>query len=258
MNNLSVVIPFFNEEENVDPLFEELIPVLRGTSREFEVVAVDDGSVDGTAERLRQAASRFPEISVLRIIKNSGQTAAFEAGFRRARFRLVATMDGDLQIDPADLPRMVHQLETGGVDFVYGWRKSRRDPLLKRISTRIANRVRDWLTGESIPDTGCPLKVFKSEVVKRMKLFNGMHRFFITLAHMDGYRSSQMTVNHRPRRHGVSKYGLWNRLFRSLRDCFAVRWMMRRHLKYELAGESPAGGERVAHGSHSMDTSDGA
>lgn len=258
MNSISVVIPFFNEEENVDPLFEELIPILRGTGRVFEVVAVDDGSLDGTAERLRQAAARFPEISVLGIVRNSGQTAAFEAGFHSARYRLVATMDGDLQIDPADLPRMISQLEAENVDFVYGWRKSRRDPLLKRISTRIANRVRDWLTGESIPDTGCPLKVFKSEVVKRMKLFNGMHRFFITLAHMDGFRSSQMIVNHRPRRHGVSKYGLWNRVFRSLRDCFAVRWMMRRHLKYELSGDSPASGERLSRRRNPADTSEGA
>ena len=157
-----------------------------------------------------------------------------EAGFRAARGAFIITMDGDLQIDPTDIPKMVAFREQQDVDFVFGWRKERRDSFTKRISTKIANTVRNWLTRETIPDTGCPLKVFRADVLKRMKLFNGMHRFFITLAHMDGCTSAQMVVRHRHRRFGTSKYGVMNRVFRALRDCFSVRWMMKRHLKYEV------------------------
>jgi glycosyltransferase involved in cell wall biosynthesis len=240
MIQVSVVIPFFNEEANIQPLFVELIPVLSELGIAFEVVAVNDGSADGTGDQLSAIAESEKAVRVLTLIKNSGQTAAFEAGFRAARGALIVTMDGDLQIDPKDIPLMIAQLHRDNVDFVFGWRKERKDSFLKRVSTKVANGVRNRLTKELIPDTGCPLKVFKAEVLKRMKLFNGMHRFFITLAHMDGWKSSQMIVHHRHRQHGVSKYGMWNRLFRSLRDCFAVRWMMKRHLRYDVV-------ERRAH-----------
>ncbi len=152
-------------------------------------------------------------------------------------------MDGDLQIDPKDIPAMLGRLAEGEVDFVYGWRKDRRDPWSKRVSTKIANAVRNRLTREHINDTGCPLKVFRREIIDRMKLFTGMHRFFITLAHMDGWRSAEMVVHHRPRLHGTSKYGMWNRVFRALRDCLVVRWMMKRHLRYEVDEVSAAAGD---------------
>jgi glycosyltransferase involved in cell wall biosynthesis len=234
MIQLSLVIPFYNEEDNIEPFFRELLPVIRSMEVPFEVIAVNDGSTDQTAARLRTAMEGQPEIRCLTFARNAGQTAAFEAGFRAAHGELIVTLDGDLQIDPRDIPLMVDQLRKDDVDFVYGWRKERKDTWLKRLSTRVANAVRNRLTGESIPDTGCPLKVFKTVILKRMKLFNGMHRFFITLAHMDGWKSSQMIVRHRHRQHGKSKYGMWNRLFRSLRDCLAVRWMMKRHLKYQV------------------------
>jgi glycosyltransferase involved in cell wall biosynthesis len=231
---VSVVIPFYDEEENVAPLFAELVPVLEACAPAYEIVAVNDGSRDRTQQALLEAAGRHPRVRCLRLARNSGQTAAFEAGFRAARGRIVVTMDGDLQIDPRDVPLMLQRLGQGDVDFVYGWRKDRQDDFLKRVSTKVANAVRNRLTRERIPDTGCPLKAFKAEVVKRMKLFTGMHRFFITLAHMDGWRSAQMVVRHRPRQHGRSKYGVWNRVFRALRDCLVVRWMMVRHLRYEV------------------------
>lgn len=230
---VSVVIPFYNEEHNVLPLFAELSPILADLGKSFEVVAVDDGSSDGTSDGLAEAVRRFPGVRHIRLTRNSGQTAAFEAGFRAARGAVIATMDGDLQIDPRDLPAMLRLREEAKVDFVYGWRKDRQDDFLKRVSTKIANAVRNWLTRERINDTGCPLKVFRREILDRMKLFNGMHRFFITLAHLDGYRSAELIVHHRPRIHGKSKYGVRNRVLRALRDCLVVRWMMSRHLRYE-------------------------
>lgn len=240
--DLSIVIPFYNEEDNVGPLFAELLPVLDGMPESFEVICVNDGSSDGTAAALAAVrAARTDVVRVLEFASNQGQTAAFEAGFRAARGAFIVTMDGDLQIDPADIPKMVAFRAEKDVDFVFGWRKERRDSFSKRVSTKIANGVRNWLTREKIPDTGCPLKVFRAEILKRMKLFNGMHRFFITLAHMDGWKSAQMVVHHRHRQFGQSKYGVMNRVFRALRDCFSVRWMMKRHLKYdvtEVGGES--------------------
>lgn len=238
--DVSVVIPFYDEEGNVLPLLDELVPVLRLAAPGFEIVAVDDGSRDGTAAALAAAQARHPALRVLRLRRNSGQTAAFEAGFRAARGRVVVTMDGDLQIDPRDIPLMLDRLARGDVDFVYGRRKDRKDDFVKRVSTRIANAVRNRLTRERIADTGCPLKAFRAEVVKRMKLFTGMHRFFVTLAHLDGFRSAELDVRHRPRHSGRSKYGVWNRVFRALRDCLVVRWMMSRHLRYEVEEVRPA------------------
>lgn len=232
---ISVVIPFYNEEDNVLPLLSELCPVLDGLGRRYEIVAVNDGSTDATDLRLTEALTIHQELRYLKFRENRGQTAAFEAGFLAAAGDVIITMDGDLQIDPADIPKMLSLLSPGSVDFIYGWRRDRKDDFLKRQSTKVANCVRNWLTREAIRDTGCPLKVFRREVLQRMKLFSGMHRFFITLAHMDGWKSTEMVVNHRPRLHGKSKYGLWNRVFRALRDCLVVRWMMSRHLKYDVA-----------------------
>ncbi len=230
---LSVVVPFFQEEGNVRPLVAELLPILDRLAFRTELVFVNDGSTDGTAAALAEVKSKDSRIRVIELLLNSGQTAAFEAGFRAATGAWIATMDGDLQIDPEDLPKFVARLEQGDVDFVYGWRRERRDPWSKRISTKIANSVRNRLTKERIHDTGCPLKLFRREIIDRMKLFNGMHRFFITLAHMDGWKSAEVVVNHRARHSGASKYGMWNRVFRALRDCLVVRWMQRRHLRYE-------------------------
>lgn len=245
---ISVVIPFFNEEGNVRPLFDELLPVLGGLGRTFEVVAVDDGSLDGTGAELRAVARSHREVRHLRFPSNRGQSAAFRAGFLAARGAIIVTMDGDLQIDPTDLPPMLEVLEREGVDLVHGWRRERRDPLLKRISTRIANAVRNLLTGEDIHDTGCPLKVFRREALEGLPPFDGMHRFFVTLARMRGFTSREMVVRHRSRRSGESKYGIRNRVLRALRDCLVVRWMQKRYVRSdaeEVSGSRASSEEKL-------------
>ncbi|MEZ6196064.1 MAG: glycosyltransferase family 2 protein [Planctomycetota bacterium] len=229
--DVSVVIPFFNEEDNVPPLIAEILPRLEALDASWELVLVDDGSRDATRERLLAARTEHgPRLRVVAMKRNSGQSAAFVAGFQAARGAVVITMDGDLQIDPDDIGPMLETLRSSGADMVYGWRRNRRDGFMKRLSTKIANGVRNRLTGESIRDTGCPLKVMKREVVASFLPFNGMHRFFITLAHLEGFRTVEMPVNHRPREHGQSKYGVMNRVFRAWRDCLAIRWLQQRRI----------------------------
>ncbi len=232
MTMVSVVVPLFDEEENVAPLVAELLPVLEGIGRPFEIVLVDDGSRDGTAAAIEAERSRRPElVRHVSLARNTGQTAAIDAGFRHARGELLVMMDGDLQVDPADIPAMI--AAAADHDLVHGWRWQRHDTAFKRIQTRIANAIRNRLTGESVHDTGCPLKVFRREVVASLKLRTGLHRFFVTLAKMEGFRTLEMKVNHRPRQAGRSKYGMWNRAFRGLRDLFAVRWMQSRHYRLD-------------------------
>jgi glycosyltransferase involved in cell wall biosynthesis len=228
---ISVVIPFFNEEANIDPLFAELGGELDKLARPYEIIAVDDGSSDGTRAALRRAREhRSPALRVLARDRNLGQSAAFLAGFAACRGSLVVTLDGDLQIDPRDIAPLLETLEAENLDMVYGWRQNRRDGRLKRISTRVANYVRNRITGEDIRDTGCPLKVMRREVLTAFPPFDGMHRFYVTLAHLHGFRTREQAVGHRPRAHGVSKYGIRNRLGRSLRDCLAIRWMQHRRI----------------------------
>lgn len=241
MTKLSVVVPVFDEEDNVAPFLAELCPALERIEPDYEAILVDDGSRDRTLERLRAEAARRPRLRVISFARNAGQTAAFDAGFKAARGDLVATMDGDLQGDPEDLARLLARLREGDVDFVYGRRARRADGFVKLVSTRIANAVRNALTGESIVDTGCPLKVFRREVTDRLVLWTGMHRFFTTLAHLEGFRSAEVVVSHRPRKAGRSKYGVLNRVFRALRDCLVVRWMQRRRFRYEAVETDGAG-----------------
>ncbi len=230
---ISVVIPLYNEEDNVQPLLDELLPVLDGMNLDYEVILVDDGSADATGARIAAAREAHPDrIRHLALRRNTGQTAALDAGFRAVRGDVVVMMDGDLQVDPRDIPRMVECLQ--GYDMVHGWRWQRRDTFFKRIQTRIANRIRNLLTGSDVHDTGCPLKVMRREVVERFRLFTGLHRFLITLARMEGFRTLEVKVAHRPRLMGTSKYGLLNRVFRAFRDLFAVRWMMARHYRPEV------------------------
>jgi glycosyltransferase involved in cell wall biosynthesis len=238
---LSVVIPVFDEESNVAPLVEELMPVAAGLGVAYEVIIVNDGSRDRTHEALVLLRAKHPALRYLRLAKNTGQTAGFDAGFRAARGEWIVTMDGDLQIDPADIPRLIARMRQGDVDFVFGRRMKRKDGFLKSASTKIANSVRNWLTGENIVDTGCPLKLLRREIVDRIPMYKGMHRFFITLAHIEGFRTAEVPVAHRPRGSGASKYGVWNRVFRALRDCLVVRWMQSRHVAYDVAEIGAAG-----------------
>lgn len=232
--SLSIVIPVFNEEGNIAPLLAELDPVLDRVAPDAEVVLVNDGSTDGTHAAILRELPGHPRVRYLRLRANTGQTGAFDAGFRAARAEWIATMDGDLQIDPADLGALLAARDAAGVDFVFGRRAKRKDGFVKTVSTKIANGVRNRLTGETIVDTGCPLKVFRRAVADRIPLFTGFHRFFITLAHLEGFTSTEVVVSHRPRLAGTSKYGVWNRVFRALRDCLVVRWMQARRFRYAV------------------------
>ncbi|HET7436241.1 MAG TPA: glycosyltransferase family 2 protein [Thermoanaerobaculia bacterium] len=232
--DLSVVFPVYNEEENIPILLREIAAALAGMGWTYEIVAVDDGSSDRSLEVLRAARAEHPTLRVLALEKNSGQTAALDAAWHAAEGRLVVSLDADLQNDPADIPAMVRKLEESRADMVAGVRVNRRDTWSRRMQSKIGNGVRNWITGDNITDTGCSLKLVKREAVDRVRLFTGMHRFLPTLVRYAGYKVVEMPVNHRARQFGVSKYGAMNRAFRGLADCFAVRWMGKRVLRYNV------------------------
>lgn len=231
---LSIVLPTYNEEANLEPLVAELLAVLPELRRGWDVecVFVDDGSRDRTREKMLTARGEHPElgIRVLALDRNWGLTAAMDAGFRAARGEVVATLDTDLQNDPGDLPKLLAHL--GEADVAIGIRVNRRDTFVKRMSSKIANGIRNRATHEDIVDTGCSLKVYRKTYLDKVKLFTGLHRFLPTLLKLEGARVVQVPVNHRPRIHGQAKYHLWNRLIGPLLDLFAVRWMQKRHLGY--------------------------
>jgi len=235
--DLSVVFPVYNEEENVPILLDEIARALEGRGWTYEMVAVDDGSSDRSLAVLHESRAKYPTLRVLTFEKNSGQTAALDAGWRAARGRFVVSLDADLQNDPADIPAMMEKLQESGSDMVIGVRVNRQDTISRKLQSRIGNGVRNWITNDSITDTGCSLKLVKREAIDRVHLFTGMHRFLPTLVRMEGYKVVEMPVNHRPRKFGVSKYGAMNRAFRGLADCMAVRWMGTRTLRYNVREE---------------------
>jgi dolichol-phosphate mannosyltransferase len=243
MLDLSVVIPFYNEEDNLELLWAELYPVLERLTLGFEVIFVDDGSHDRSPEIIRGFRERDPRVRLVRLKANAGETAATEAGFRAVRGRWVVTMDADLQNDPADIPRLLANLDRW--DAVTGWRRNRSagDNRVRRLSSVVANRVRNWLSEESIQDSGCTFRAFRRECLRGLVLYRGFHRFIPTLLRMRGYRVLELPVNHRPRRYGRSKYGIGNRAFVALADVLAVRWMKSRLLRYEVAED--LGGDLV-------------
>jgi len=236
--DLSVVFPVFNEEENVPILLEEIAAALRGQPWSYEMVAVDDGSVDRSLAVLQQARAKYPNLRVLTFEKNSGQTAALDAAWRAAKGNYVVSLDADLQNDPADIPMMMRTLKESGADMVIGVRVNRQDTFARKLQSRIGNGVRNWITGDRITDTGCSLKLVKRDAIDRIALYNGMHRFLPTLVRMRGRKVIEVPVNHRARRFGVSKYGAMNRAARGLVDCLAVRWMSKRMLNYKVKDES--------------------
>jgi glycosyltransferase involved in cell wall biosynthesis len=223
---LSLVIPVYNEQENVSLLLERVGAALAQLGKPFEVILVDDGSADQTPALLAEGQKRYPWLRVLRMAKNGGQSAAFHAGFDAARGELIATIDGDLQNDPEEIPRLVPMLE--GYDMITGWRKDRQDTRFRKIQTRIANRVRNWLSDENINDSASSLKIYRRECLKDLPTFTGMHRFFPTLVKMRGYRVLETPVKHSPRHAGTPKYGFRNRALRAFVDLLAVRWMKKR------------------------------
>jgi len=229
---LSIVIPVYNERENLAPLHAELTGVMKSFDDAYEILFVDDGSTDGSDRVLRQMRSADARVRVLTFARNAGQSAAMDAGFKGARGEVVVTLDADLQNDPADIPRLIEAL--AGWDAVVGVRRKRQDNLVRRVSSLVANYVRNRLSDETITDTGCSLKAFRRVALSRLVLYDGMHRFLPTLLKMEGFRVREIPVGHRPRRHGDSKYGIGNRLLPSFMDLLAVRWMKRRKLRYEV------------------------
>jgi glycosyltransferase involved in cell wall biosynthesis len=234
---LSVVIPVFDEQDSLEPLHVELDAALRAVAGGVEILYVDDGSGDASLERLRGIAAHDPRVRVVALEGNHGQSAALEAGFRRARGELVATLDADGQNDPADLPQLLACLTDA--DVVNGVRTGRRDSLVRKISSRVANGFRNRMTHESVRDVGCSLRVMRRTHLERVKLWRGMHRFLPTLLRLEGARILEVPVSHRPRRHGTSKYGIRNRLFVGFVDVFAVRWMQKRALRYRARELDP-------------------
>jgi glycosyltransferase involved in cell wall biosynthesis len=224
---VSVVVPLFNEEENVPILQSELTAALTGL--DYEIIFIDDGSSDNTVEQIALG----PGIRVLRFEKNAGQSAALDAGLRSARGGTAVLIDGDLQNDPADIPRLLAEIERGA-DLVCGYRAQRKDTLVKRVTSRVANFVRSRFTKDGVRDTGCTLKAMRRECIGALLPFKGMHRFIPALVKGAGYRLVEIPVNHRPRRFGQSKYGLGNRAIRATTDMFGVRWLLSRRLDYKV------------------------
>jgi glycosyltransferase involved in cell wall biosynthesis len=228
---LSLVAPVFDEEANLARLHARILEVF-GAGDDYEIILVDDGSRDGSPELIRKLALADARVVGVFFARNCGQTAAMAAGIQVARARLIATLDADLQNDPGDLPAMIEAL--GEHAAVVGFRIKRNDTLVRRISSRIANAVRNWISKDSIRDTGCSLKVFRAEAIQALPLFEGMHRFLPTLLRYRGYSVIEHGVAHHPRTAGVSKYGVWNRAFKATKDLFAVRWMRARLLKLPI------------------------
>ena len=222
---LSIVIPVHNESPNIKPLYEELTQTLGQYGRAYELLVVDDGSTDDTFEQLALLQSRDPRLRVIRFRRNFGQTAAFAAGIAHARGRLVVTSDGDLQNDPRDIPAMVALIDQGN-DIVCGWRKDRKDTFMtRRVPSILANKLISWATGVPLHDYGCSLKVFRSEVIKPLRLYGEMHRFLPAIASQIGVKIAEMEVNHRARRAGVTKYGL-SRTIRVVLDLATVKFLL--------------------------------
>jgi dolichol-phosphate mannosyltransferase len=230
--DISIVIPVYNEEENLPILVPHIAKVLGALGKSYEMILVDDGSLDKSREMIKKMGSTDPRIHLLGFKYNCGETAAGAAGLKEARGNVVITIDADLQNDPDDIPKMLECLKE--YDMVTGWRQKREDSWVKRITSKIANRIRNRLSGEEIRDSGCTYRAYKRECLQNLKLYKGMHRFMPTLVKMEGYRVVEIPIAHHPRRFGVSKYTTWNRMWRALVDLLAVRWMKSRNIRYEI------------------------
>lgn len=243
---LSIVIPVFNEEESIPILSSTIRMAMASVPYPYECIFVDDGSTDDSYKAMKEVCAGFDiykttrsrrnyYFRIVRLKRNRGQTAALDAGFKASKGRYIVMMDADLQNDPSDIPLMYDNI--GDYDMIYGFRFKRQDSLIKKISSKVANFVRNKLTDENIRDTGCSLKLFSRESLNRIKLFNGMHRFLPTLFKMEGFSVKEINVKHNPRKYGKSKYNIRNRIFKSFLDLLAVRWMQKRKLNYEVIYE---------------------
>lgn len=221
---MTIVIPVFNEESNLEPLYREIVTTLSATKLTYEVIAVDDGSSDNSFEKLQEIQKNGPQLRIIRFRRNFGQTAALSAGFKYARGRIIVPMDADGQNDPADIPRLLNKLDQG-YDIVSGWRKERRDNAVTRtFPSRVANWLIGRITGVRLHDYGCTLKAYRAESLKSIRLYGEMHRFIPALARWGGEKVGETVVNHRPRLHGKTKYGL-NRIFKVLLDLITIKFL---------------------------------
>ena len=243
MTDLSVVIPVYNEEASLTPLWSELRVVLEGLGLAFEVIFVDDGSRDRSAEIIRSFREADRRVRLVRLKTNGGETAATDAGLKAARGGRVVVMDADMQNDPRDIPMLLSHLDQW--DAVTGWRVNRAagDNLVRRVSSRVANGIRNWMSDETIQDSGCTFRAFRRECLRGLVLYRGFHRFIPTLLRMRGYRVLEVPVGHRPRRFGRSKYGVLNRAVVAVADLLVIRWMKARLLRYEVVED--VGGDLV-------------
>ncbi|MDI9817695.1 MULTISPECIES: glycosyltransferase family 2 protein [unclassified Legionella] len=232
--DVSIIIPVFNEVENVESLYKEIVAALPAENFIYEVIFVDDGSSDGTRERLKLLAETYGNLRVVCHKKNYGQSAGLVSGARVAQYSMLVTMDGDGQNDPNDIPRLFQQRHDSQT-VVLGIRKKRDDNALRILSSRIGNGIRQRLLDDQCPDTGCSLKLFPREAFLALPHFNHLHRFLPALFKRAGYKLAIVPVNHRPRKHGVSKYGVMNRLFVGIYDLIGVRWLLRRPCAPEVS-----------------------
>jgi glycosyltransferase involved in cell wall biosynthesis len=229
---ISVVVPVYNEEGNLPVLIPKLVEVLKGLGLSYEMIFVDDGSSDGSRKILKEMASQYPSLRILRFKENRGLSTALWAGFQETRGERIVTLDSDLQNDPADIPKLLEYLDR--FDMATGWRQKREDSWLKKISSKIGNAVRNWLSGENIQDSASTLRAFKKKCIQDIPVFNGMHRFLSTLVKIEGNRVIEVPVSHYPRKFGKSKYNIRNRMVRSFIDLLAVRWMKHRTIRYDI------------------------
>jgi len=234
---LSLVIPVYNEQETVPALLEHVAAALGRMGRDFEVIVCDDGSSDATPALLGEALRRYPFLRVLRMARNGGQSAAFDAGFKASRGQVIATIDGDLQNDPEEVVRLLPMLDR--CDMVTGWRQKRHDSRFRVLQTRIANWIRNRISHETIRDSASSLKLYKRHCLEGIQLYNGMHRFMPTLVKLRGYNVMETPVSHSQRYAGTPKYGLRNRAWRTFIDLLAVRWMKKRYLRYQVSEITP-------------------
>lgn len=232
---LSIVIPVFNEEDNLVPLIEELETVLKNLNKTYEIIFVDDKSADGSIEVMKKLQKAKSGVRIIPHTINSGESAAQATGFAYARGEIVITIDADQQNDPADIPNLLSEFKDN-VAAVCGVRRKRRDTIVKRISSRVANAFRNFITGDRITDAGCTYRAIRKNALQEIQVFNGMHRFLPTLLRLQGYKVVEILVNDRPRTRGVSKYGIGNRMWRGILDCFAMRWFGKRCIKGNRVG----------------------
>jgi len=235
--SFSLVVPVYNEEENIYPLYEKVTDMARKNSLEYELIYVDDGSNDRSRQYIDELAEKDSCVKKLFFTKNNGQSAAVAAGIKKASMPAIVTIDADLQNDPYDIPAFLKELES--FDIVCGYRKKRQDNIIRQVSSRVANRVRNYFTKDNLKDIGCALRAYRADCgVKDIFFFNGIHRFIPAIMIFKGCSITEIPTNHHPRIHGVSKYTLFNRLFKVIYDLFGVQWMKSRWIDYKIEQES--------------------